>query len=132
MFLPRSGAALDAFLTLAGEGVALALDDFGSGYASVGYLSRLPLAYIKIDKSFTAELGAEGALLEDLMPFLRARGPVIIAEGVETEVHLRNLERLGCALGQGWLLGRPVLPAEPAVDPAAMLELRVDHRFGTS
>ncbi len=132
VFLPRSGAALDAFLTLAGEGVALALDDFGSGYASVGYLSRLPLAYIKIDKSFTAELGAEGALLEDLMPFLRARGPVIIAEGVETEVHLRNLERLGCALGQGWLLGRPVLPAGPADDPAAMIELRVDHRFGTS
>lgn len=132
VFLPRSGAALDAFLTLAGEGVALALDDFGSGYASVGYLSRLPLAYIKIDKSFTAELGSEGALLEDLMPFLRARGPVIIAEGVETDVHLRNLERLGCALGQGWLLGRPVLPTEPDGDPATILGLGVAQRFGTS
>ncbi|AXV08967.1 diguanylate cyclase/phosphodiesterase (GGDEF & EAL domains) with PAS/PAC sensor(s) [Euzebya pacifica] len=132
VFLPRSGAALDAFLTLAGEGVALALDDFGSGYASVGYLSRLPLAYIKIDKSFTAELGSEGALLEDLMPFLRARGPVIIAEGVETDVHLRNLERLGCALGQGWLLGRPILPLEPDGDPATILGLAVAQRFGTS
>lgn len=108
VFLPEYSGALRAFTALADAGIALALDDFGTGYASVGYLDQLPLHYIKVDKAFTAALGTPGSLLADLMPFLAARGATVIAEGIETPRHRDVLRALGCTLGQGFLLGRPL------------------------
>ena len=107
VFLPEAGAAFDAFQLLVQEGMSLALDDFGSGYASVGYLARLHLDFVKIDRAFIAELGEEHALLDDLLPFLAARGATVIAEGVESPGQLARLKGLDCAMAQGYLLGRP-------------------------
>ena len=112
VLLPEAGAELEAFLQLSEAGLGLALDDFGSGYASVGYLARLRLNYIKIDRAFTAELGTDNALLDDLLPFLAARGATVIVEGVETKDQYHRLQELDCALGQGYLLGRPVSATE--------------------
>jgi diguanylate cyclase (GGDEF)-like protein len=110
----RAGMCLDALRAL---GVRLILDDFGTGYSSLSRLSRLPLDTFKVDRSFVAALHepAERAIVQMIFSMASALGLRVVAEGVETEDQLALLEELGCRLAQGYLLGRPVPPAELAV-----------------
>ena len=94
-------------------GVALALDDFGTGYSSLSHLRRFPIDTIKIDKSFTAEIGTSaetGTIIRAIVALARSLGVQTVAEGVETEAQLRFLAQLGCHHAQGYHLSRP-LPA---------------------
>jgi diguanylate cyclase (GGDEF)-like protein len=96
-------------------GVRLVLDDFGTGYSSLGYVKRFPLAYLKIDRSFVAELGGDGrneAIVSAISEMARALGARVVAEGVETEAQLDGIRKLGCELAQGYLFSRPVPPDE--------------------
>ncbi|HEY7629630.1 MAG TPA: EAL domain-containing protein [Thermoleophilaceae bacterium] len=95
-------------------GVKLVLDDFGTGYSSLGYVKRFPLSFLKIDRSFVAELGRNGrdaAIVSAIAEMARALGARVVAEGVETEQQLEGIRKLGCELAQGYLFSRP-LPAE--------------------
>jgi diguanylate cyclase (GGDEF)-like protein len=95
-------------------GVKLVLDDFGTGYSSLGYVKRFPLAFLKIDRSFVAELGRNGrdaAIVSAIAEMARALGARVVAEGVETEEQLAGVRKLGCELAQGYLFARP-LPAD--------------------
>ena len=95
-------------------GVSFALDDFGTGYSSLTYLRRLPIATIKIDRSFVARMlvdPADRAIVKAVVDLAHAFGRTCVAEGVETADHLQVLRAMGCELAQGFAIARP-MPAE--------------------
>ncbi len=96
-------------------GVRLSVDDFGTGYSSLSYLKRLPVAELKLDKSFVRDLESDAddrALASAVIGIARALELAVVAEGVETEGQRRVLLELGCDAAQGWLIARPMPPAE--------------------
>lgn len=104
-------------------GIAIALDDFGSGYSSLGQLRDMPVDILKIDRSFVraATADAQGrAYLRTIVELGQILGMAVCAEGIEDKAQRDVLYSLGCDLGQGWLFGRPVPAAEvPAPRPLA-------------
>jgi diguanylate cyclase (GGDEF)-like protein len=99
-------------------GVRLAVDDFGVGHASLRYLKRFPLDYLKVAKDFVDEIetpGEELAILRAIIDLSRVFGLSSIAEGIETDAQRQKLAELGCELGQGFLLSKPS-PAAAADD----------------
>ena len=92
-------------------GVTVSLDDFGTGYSSLTYLRRLPADTLKIDCSFVRDMLADPedlAIVEAIIGLSEAFQRQVIAEGVETEEHGKLLLRLGCELGQGYGIARPM------------------------
>jgi diguanylate cyclase (GGDEF)-like protein len=97
-------------------GVRLAIDDFGAGYSSLARLRDLDVELLKIDRTFLAEAatdGRAGDLVGAALDLASALGMTAVAEGVETEQQRRFLVDRGCALAQGFHLGRP-LPVDEA------------------
>ncbi len=100
--------------TLAGLrdlGVRVAIDDFGIGFSSLGYLRRFRVDIIKIDRSFVADLDDNPnsrAILRAVMSLASDLGLSVTAEGIETPKQLDLLRKIGCHFGQGYLFGRPV------------------------
>jgi EAL domain-containing protein (putative c-di-GMP-specific phosphodiesterase class I) len=91
-------------------GVRVAIDDFGTGYSALSYLARLPIAIVKIDRSFVMALeqaGPEEAIASAIIGLAKRLGLTTIGEGIETAAQLDQLAALGCDLGQGFYLGRP-------------------------
>jgi EAL domain-containing protein (putative c-di-GMP-specific phosphodiesterase class I) len=105
------GALSDALLALKRLGVRLVLDDFGMGYSSLAYLTRLPLDALKIDRSFIHGLGVEGrdtAVTAAIIAMSQALSLEVVAEGVETQAQADELLGLGCRIAQGFHFCRPV------------------------
>jgi EAL domain-containing protein (putative c-di-GMP-specific phosphodiesterase class I) len=90
-------------------GVAFAVDDFGTGYASLGYLKNFTFNQVKIDKMFMADAGTEAhrRFLGSLIRMLHDLDIETLMEGVETEEQAALLRSVGCLAGQGYLFGRP-------------------------
>jgi EAL domain-containing protein (putative c-di-GMP-specific phosphodiesterase class I) len=89
---------------LVGANVRFALDDFGMGYSSLDLLMRLPVSYLKIDRSFIARMLSSckaGALVEAIVRMGHEIGLETIAEGIETPEQLQRLWELRCEIGQG-------------------------------
>ena len=110
--------AIDKMHQLRTKGVRFSVDDFGTGYSSLAYLSRLPLHQLKIDQSFVRNLGLhpnDDVIVQTIIGMAANLGLEVIAEGVETLEQKECLERYGCGLYQGYLLGRPT--------PIAQLEV---------
>jgi EAL domain-containing protein (putative c-di-GMP-specific phosphodiesterase class I) len=97
-------------------GIRSAIDDFGTGYCGLRYLSTLPVASLKIDKSFIQGMTpSSAAIVAATIAMGHSLGMTLIAEGVETHEQRRFLKDQGCDRVQGYLLGRP-MPAEDLVD----------------
>jgi diguanylate cyclase (GGDEF)-like protein/PAS domain S-box-containing protein len=124
VLIDETNSSVDVVQNLHAHGLKLLLDDFGTGYSSLGYLRRLPLDGVKVDRSFIEGLG-EGpedlAIMRAIVEMCGVLGLAVIAEGVETDEQLRQLRELGCGNAQGYLLCRPM----PAGDVTSFL-----HRQG--
>ncbi|WP_342616170.1 EAL domain-containing protein [Rhodoferax sp. GW822-FHT02A01] len=110
--LTRISRVIDACRDI---GVMFALDDFGTGYSSLTYLKRLSVAYLKIDRSFVRDMLDDPddlAILEGVIGLAQAFKRQVIAEGVETVEHGAALLKLGCELGQGFGIARPMPGAD--------------------
>jgi diguanylate cyclase (GGDEF)-like protein len=104
--------------TLHEMGVRLSVDDFGTGYSSLGYLKRLPVSELKLDRSFVCDLEHEAsdrALADAVIGIGQALGLQVVAEGVETPGQRELLALAGCTVAQGFLFTR-ALPAAELVD----------------
>jgi EAL domain-containing protein (putative c-di-GMP-specific phosphodiesterase class I) len=106
---------LDVAVRIARElrdlGCRLALDDFGTGYSSLKHLASLPFTDLKIDRSFVHAMAGEPGAEKIVAAVIRlghSLSLTTIAEGIETEEQAAIVTGLGCDVGQGWLLGRPV------------------------
>ena len=96
-------------------GVRLSVDDFGTGYSSLSYLQRLPVQEVKIDRSFVADLQAEGenvAIVRAIVDLGRHLGLEVVAEGVEDDATWQLLASMNCDLVQGWQLARAMPTGE--------------------
>jgi diguanylate cyclase (GGDEF)-like protein/PAS domain S-box-containing protein len=105
------------------NGVKLAFDDFGTGYASLSYLTRFPLARIKIDRTFVGKVtddAGDAAIVRSLIAMAHNLGLEVIAEGVETEAQAAFLLNEQCEEAQGYLYAKPL----PAADFEAYLKTR--------
>jgi diguanylate cyclase (GGDEF)-like protein len=106
---PREG--FEALQALEALGIRLSVDDFGTGFSSLGYLKRLPVSEIKIDRSFVTDMDrneSDRAIVRSTIDLARHLGLDVVAEGVETEGVLAELGRLGCGSAQGFLISRPL------------------------
>jgi diguanylate cyclase (GGDEF)-like protein/PAS domain S-box-containing protein len=115
--MERLDSALDVMGRLRELGVGLSVDDFGTGYSSLAYLSTLPITSLKIDRSFVQRLQDEARdaeVVKAVITLGHALGKTVIAEGIETPAQLAQLRALGCGLGQGYLLARPLSPDSAA------------------
>ncbi len=91
-------------------GVRLSLDDFGTGYSSLSYLTRLPIDFLKIDKSFVMGMDSDKrscAIVMSVLAMASALGIEVVAEGVENTAILDKLKDTDCKYGQGYLVSRP-------------------------
>jgi diguanylate cyclase (GGDEF)-like protein len=103
--------ALQILEQLDAMGVHLSVDDFGTGYSSLGYLKRLPVDEIKIDRSFVMEMQRDSqdlAIVRSTIELSHNMGMKVIAEGVEDQATYERLIELGCDLAQGYYMGKPM------------------------
>ena len=106
--------ALAVLERLRAIGVRLSIDDFGTGYSSLAYLTSLPISELKIDGSFVRGLGVaarSAAVATAIIALGRSLGLEVVAEGVETLAHLRQLRAQGCEIMQGYLFSPAMVPA---------------------
>lgn len=92
-------------------GVQVQIDDFGTGYSSLGYLQRLPVDTLKIDRTFISRIEKDGSGLEIVRTILALAhdlGMKVVAEGIETEEQLSKLTAMKCEYGQGYLFTKPI------------------------
>ncbi|WP_165374789.1 putative bifunctional diguanylate cyclase/phosphodiesterase [Sphingomonas montana] len=111
----RHDGELEPLRALHAAGVAIAFDDFGTGFASLATLKNFPLSRLKIDRSFVTDIVTDphsAAIVEGVIAIGHRLDLTVIAEGIETGPQERVLLSLGCDEGQGYLYGRPMTGAD--------------------
>jgi diguanylate cyclase (GGDEF)-like protein/PAS domain S-box-containing protein len=109
--LGNDESVLEQLQALREKGVRFAFDDFGTGFASLSYLTRYPISRIKIDQSFVRKISAASentAIVRSIIVMAHNLGLEVIAEGVETPAHAEFLQAEGCDEAQGFLYAKPL------------------------
>jgi diguanylate cyclase (GGDEF)-like protein len=126
LFMADPERARTAIAELLEAGVSLVVDDFGTGFSSLGYLRDLhDISGLKLDRSFVTHMDADpraAAIVASTIGLAHALGMRVVAEGVETDAVRERLAGLGCELAQGYLFGKAV--------PAEEVDLRAATRTG--
>jgi diguanylate cyclase (GGDEF)-like protein len=113
--------AMQTLHALHDMGITLSIDDFGTGYSSLAYLKKLPVAELKIDKSFVQHMAddqQDRKIVQSIIDLAHNLEMSVVAEGIENQQTLDMLIGMGCDFGQGFYLGRPM----PIVDMPPWLE----------
>jgi len=114
LFVDHTEQRISRTLTaLSGLGVRLALDDFGSGYSSLGYLTRLPFDWLKVDRAFVDGISTapeKRKLLGGIIALSHGLGMTVVAEGAELPAEVDVLSGLDCDLVQGFVFSPPIAP----------------------
>ncbi len=114
MVMNNPEEAIRTMRELTSMGVSLAIDDFGSGYSSLGYLKRFPISKLKIDQTFVREIPfnpTDAAIAASVIALANSMNLQVVAEGIETREQWEFLREKGCDQGQGFYISRP-FPAE--------------------
>jgi len=126
LFVDGGPASVSLIEELRGRDIRICIDDFGTGYSSLGYLQRLPIDTLKIDRSFIEDIPGDARaqrITSAILALASGLDLETVAEGIETKEQLAFLQRQGCRLGQGFLLCRPLPAAEMGVWLRSQLEL---------
>ena len=111
VFIDDFDDVIEKINILRGAGIRVALDDFGTGYSSLSYLKRLPLDTLKVDKTFIDTMitdDSTNVITDSVVSLAKKLGFKTVAEGVETKEQLLRLQKVGCDIIQGYLLGKPM------------------------
>ena len=109
--LTEEGQALDSLTQLRDMGVTISIDDYGTGFSTLEYLRTIPAAEIKIDQSFVKGMvdnRSDRLMVQSTIALVHSLGRRVVAEGVETRELLDLLTEMGCDVGQGFFIGRPM------------------------
>jgi EAL domain-containing protein (putative c-di-GMP-specific phosphodiesterase class I)/CHASE2 domain-containing sensor protein len=109
--LTEEGQALDSLTKLRDLGVTISIDDYGTGFSTLEYLRTIPAAEIKIDQSFVKGMvdnRSDRLMVQSTIALAHSLGRRVVAEGVETRELLELLTEMGCDVGQGFVIGRPM------------------------
>ncbi|QUM75341.1 EAL domain-containing protein [Moritella sp. 24] len=105
----------DKLHELRDKGIQIAIDDFGTGYASLSYLKKFNVDYLKIDKSFVMNMTRgdnDHVICKAILMMAKQMGLKVIAEGIETKEHFELLQQMNCECGQGYHIARPLTPED--------------------
>jgi EAL domain-containing protein (putative c-di-GMP-specific phosphodiesterase class I) len=111
VFFEHHNRAIVMLNQLRDLGIEINIDDFGTGYSNLGYLKKLPITSIKLDRSFVSmitESGSNDEIVRAIITLAGNLGLTVIAEGIETPMQLHVLRELECEGGQGYLFGEPM------------------------
>lgn len=103
--------AMDTLFHLRELGLALAIDDYGTGYSSLAYIKQLPVSELKIDRTFVngiCDSEADATIVRSTVELAHSMGFTVVAEGVETEQIANKLRELGCDFAQGYWYAKPM------------------------
>ena len=115
LLLDRSPKTLELLEKFRAAGLRFSIDDFGTGFSSMSYLTSFPFDVLKIDRSFVSkvtERSQDAALTQAIIAMAKSIQLEIVAEGVETEEQLDFLRKSGCTFAQGYLFAKPMAAAE--------------------
>ncbi|MEO6049809.1 MAG: EAL domain-containing protein [Pyrinomonadaceae bacterium] len=111
VFFEHHDRAVVMLNELRDSGIEINIDDFGTGYSNLGYLKKLPVSALKIDRSFVSMINSDGnndEIVRAIITLARNMGLSVVAEGIETHAQLEALKILDCESGQGFLLAEPM------------------------
>lgn len=111
VFFEHQERAVETLKDLRDSGIEINIDDFGTGYSNLGYLQKLPVSALKIDRTFVSMIDADGNnddIVRAIITLARNFGLKVVAEGIETDAQLNVLRSLECEGGQGYLFAAPM------------------------